>query len=78
MNSDITKLQERALLQAKYFLKNQNLDNPNLTGKIWSLLNDENIQINIDQANLYNLELQRKNKINIINTPNKFPNKSEN
>ena len=24
----------------------------------------ENIQINIDQANLYNLELQRKNKIN--------------
>ncbi len=56
MNSDITKLQERALLQAKYFLKNQNLDNPNLTGKIWSLLNDENIQINIEQKEAMGLK----------------------
>lgn len=49
MNSEIIKLQERALIQGRHFIKNVNLDNPNLTDRIWSLLNDRNIQINISQ-----------------------------
>ena len=43
MNSEIIKLQERALIQGRHFIKNVNLDNPNLTDRIWSLLNDRNI-----------------------------------
>ena len=41
--------QLKALGVAKDFVKTQNLNNPNLGGAIWKLLNDNNIQTRIDE-----------------------------
>lgn len=39
-----------ALEKAKSFIKSQNIDNPNLTGQIWTILNDNNKQEQISSV----------------------------
>jgi len=48
-SSNIRMYQQKALDNAQNFVKTQNLNNPNLTGPIWKLLNDDNIQTRIDE-----------------------------
>ena len=39
--------QKKALENTREFMKTQDLNNPNITGQIWSILNDSNIQTRI-------------------------------
>ena len=58
MNSEnhIIHLQTEALKKVKLFLKKQNLDNPDLTGKIWQILNDNTPQSCIDYEQSQNFK----------------------
>ena len=54
--NQINKCQKEALKNVMLFLGKNNLDNPNLTGRIWGILNDENIQRSINYKQSQNLK----------------------
>ena len=49
MEKNIIFKQKKALENVRSFIKKTDLKNPNLTGPIWKLLNDANIQTNINK-----------------------------
>ena len=52
----IREKQLEALIKARNFIAEQDLNDPNLTGPIWDILNDSNLQKQINKKNSLNLK----------------------
>ena len=52
----IREKQQEALIKVRNFIAGQDLNDPNLTGAVWDIINDSNLQKQINKKNSLNFK----------------------